>query len=81
MTERGDRKRRRESADALREPDRALIDHSFRKGEGGEGGRGGGEMGGKRRGGLMEEREGGVHGVIHRIYEGQRQGRWALRQA
>lgn len=59
MTERGDRKRRRESADALREPDRALIDHSFRKGEGGEGGREGGEMGGKRRGGLMEEREGG----------------------
>lgn len=43
-----------ESADAQRELDRALIDHSFRKGRRGEERKG--------RGGLMEEREGGMLG-------------------
>lgn len=74
MTERG-YKRRRESADAQGELDRALIDHSFRKEREAWGG-----VRRERRGRLMEER-GGVYWVIHRIYEGQRLGRWEPRQA
>ena len=49
MTGRGHR-RRRESADAQAEPDRALIDHSFRKKRKGVGVGGWGRVNGGKRG-------------------------------